>query len=130
MNVIEPQIAGGAATLPRLISVEEAATLLSVTDTTIRNWIKQDAIPYIELPGGEARQRKQYRIPLQGLLNTLAGNYDLAADLRQIDAAFGGERSAGEQEESFDSRARPRGGHPTEMDVDPSELFEQAQVSS
>jgi excisionase family DNA binding protein len=128
MSTLKERIAGGAGTLPRLISVEEAAALLAVSDGTVRNWIKKDAIPYIELPGGESR--KQYRIPLQGLLNTLSGNYNLASDLRYLDAVFGGESLGGEQPNGMDARARPRGGDPVEIDADPGDLFEQAQVSA
>jgi excisionase family DNA binding protein len=136
-NVTDTQqdIAGGAATLPRLVSVEEAAALLSVADTTVRNWIKKDAIPYIVLPGSETR--KQYRIPLQALLTSLAGNYDLASDLRRLDTAFGGEKNGealGEigrvLREQTASRARARGGEPVEIHGSVSDLFEHAQGSS
>jgi excisionase family DNA binding protein len=123
---IDERIAGGASTLPRLISVEEAAALLAVTDTTVRNWIKGEAIPYIELPS--TGTRKRYRIPLQGLLNTLAGNYDLASDLDHLAAVLGGEKTGGEQQEAFESRARPRGGEPQEYDGDVRDLFEHAQA--
>jgi excisionase family DNA binding protein len=128
-------LAEGAATLPRLVSVEEAASLLAVADTTVRNWIKKDAIPYIVLPG--AGTRKQYRIPLQALLTTLAGNYDLVADLRSLDRAFGGDadeerKGAADRvlREQTAARARPRGGKPVEIDGSVSDLFEQAQSSS
>jgi excisionase family DNA binding protein len=118
--------AGGASTLPRLISVEEAATLLAVTDTTVRNWIKADAIPYVELPG--TGQRRRCRIPLQGLLNTLTGNYDLASDVEYLDAVFGGAaRSEDESPEDMGSRARPGGGSPTEVEGNPRDLFAHAQ---
>ena len=132
MTRTERDIAGAADTLPRLVSVEEAAALLAVADTTIRNWIKKDAIPYIVLPGGETR--KQYRIPLQALLTTLAGNYDLASDVRLLNAAFGGEEEAVRQHavdrdlaERTASRARPRGGDPLEVDGSLSDLFEHAR---
>jgi excisionase family DNA binding protein len=74
---------GGAATLPRLLSVDEAASMLAVSPSTIRNWIDNDTIPYVELP--PTGQRRRFRIPLQGLLNSLSGNYDLAEELREID---------------------------------------------
>ncbi len=128
MTVQKERIAGGAGTLPRLISVEEAAALLDVTDTTIRNWIRKDAIPYIELPGGATR--KQYKIPLQGLLNTLAGNYDLASDLQHLDTVFRGRSDETKQEELTRSRARARHGQPDEVGGDPSDLYEHTQVSS
>lgn len=79
---------GGAGTLPRLVTVDEAATLLAVDKQTIYNWVDEEAIPYVELP---ARKRRRIRIPLQGLLNTLGGNYDLAAELQAlVDAAPSG----------------------------------------
>jgi excisionase family DNA binding protein len=119
-------IAGGSSTLPRLISVEEAATLLAVTDTTVRNWIKSDAIPYIELPSSGSRKR--YRIPLQGLLNTLAGNYDLGADVGHLNAVFGGEREDVHQSKETADRALPRGGRAVELDADTRDLFDHAQA--
>ncbi len=62
--------------------------LLAVSSSTVRNWIKDETIPYIELPRKSgSRTRAQYRIPLQGLLNTLAGNYDLAGALARLDDA-------------------------------------------
>lgn len=119
-------IAGGASTLPRLISVEEAAALLAVTDTTVRNWIKNDAIPYIELPPTGSRRR--YRIPLQGLLNTLSGNYDLASDLEHLAAVFGGPSGDLGRSNATAERALPRGGRAVEVDANPRELFERAQA--
>lgn len=120
--------AGGASTLPRLISVEEAATLLAVTDTTVRNWIKADTIPYIELPS--TGTRKRYRIPLQGLLNTLSGNYDLASDLEHLDAIFGGAKSDDVRDDAMETRARAGGGSAKEADVSPRDLFAHAQGRS
>jgi excisionase family DNA binding protein len=63
-----------------LLTVSEAAQMLRVTDTTVRNWIAEDRIPYIQLPS-DARARKSYRIPLQALLGSLSGTYDLRSDL-------------------------------------------------
>jgi excisionase family DNA binding protein len=57
-----------------LLTVPEAGRLLRVSDATVRNWIEADSIPYVKLPGSG---RKQYRIPLQGLLSSLEGSYDL-----------------------------------------------------
>lgn len=73
----------GAA--PRLLTTTEAAEILNVAPRTILNWIANDSIPYLKLPstGG----RPQYRIPLQGLLSSLAGNYDLESDLKRADEA-------------------------------------------
>ena len=59
-----------------LLTVSEAGKMLRVSDATIRNWIEADSIPYVKLPG-PAGSRKQYRIPLQGLLSALEGTYDL-----------------------------------------------------
>jgi excisionase family DNA binding protein len=67
-----------------LLTVAEAAALLRVSDATIRNWVAAESIPYIQLP--PAGQRKQYRIPLQGLLGSLEGNYDLRGALQEQNA--------------------------------------------
>lgn len=67
------------ASKPQLISVAQAASLLNVSDRTIRRWINDEKIPFLELPGGE------YRIPQGALLASLRGNYDLAGELRDID---------------------------------------------
>jgi excisionase family DNA binding protein len=66
----------------RLLTTGEVARLLRVTPRTVNNWIKQQKVPYIELPGGE------YRIPLAGLLASLGGTFDLAAALGDVDAAL------------------------------------------
>lgn len=73
------------ASRPQLLTVNEAASLLRVTDTTIRRWIQADKIPYLELPGGAG-----YRIPQASLLASLSGNFDLAAESRALDAHFAG----------------------------------------
>ena len=116
---------GGAATVPRLISVEEAALLLAVSSSTVRNWIKDGTIPYIELPKKRAsRARAQYRIPLQGLLNTLSGNYDLAGSLARLDKA--GTELTPEALGEMRRGARREGGSgkPGEVDgADPGEIF-------
>jgi excisionase family DNA binding protein len=77
-----------------LLTVSEAAELLRVSDGTIRNWITAGSIPYIQLP--PVGQRKQYRIPLQGLLGSLEGNYDLRGALREQNARM---RDAGLSED-------------------------------
>jgi excisionase family DNA binding protein len=75
----------------RLITTSEAAQLLNVSRRTVTNWIKEDLIPYVQLPGGD------YRIPLDALLRSLSGTYDLAAELRGLeDVAV--ESSASEEE--------------------------------
>lgn len=67
------------AARPQLLTVSEAATLLNVNERTIRRWIDAESIPYLELPGGS------YRIPQGALIASLRGNYDLAAELREVD---------------------------------------------
>jgi excisionase family DNA binding protein len=67
------------AARPQLITVAQAATLLNVSERTIRNWIEDERIPYLKLPGGG------YRIPQGALLASLRGNYDLGAELRELD---------------------------------------------
>lgn len=70
---------------PRLVTTKEAADLLHVSPRTIVKWIDNDAIPYLRLP--QVGKRQEYRIPLAALLKSLGGNYDLAAELRALDAA-------------------------------------------
>src|SRR5260221_8362669 len=67
------------AARPQLLTVSEAAALLSVNERTVRRWIDAESIPYLELPRGS------YRIPQGALLASLRGNYDLGAQLRQLD---------------------------------------------
>ncbi len=67
------------AARPHLLTVSEAAELLNVSERTVRRWIEAESIPYLELPGGG------YRIPQGALLSSLRGNYDLAAELRELD---------------------------------------------
>ncbi|MFY9469000.1 MAG: helix-turn-helix domain-containing protein [Solirubrobacterales bacterium] len=73
------------ASQPQLLTVNEAASLLRVNDTTIRRWIAAEKIPYLALPGGAG-----YRIPQASLLASLAGNFDLAAESRVLDEHFAG----------------------------------------
>lgn len=68
---------------PRFLTTSEAAALLNVSARTIVNWIHAGSIPYIELPS--SGRRKDYRIPRMALLESLSGNYDLAAELQQLD---------------------------------------------
>jgi excisionase family DNA binding protein len=68
---------------PQLLTVAQAASLLNVSDRTIRRWIEAEKIPYLELPSGG------YRIPQGALLASLRGNYDLAAELRKLDQRYG-----------------------------------------
>lgn len=68
------------ASRPQLLTVAQAASLLNVSDRTVRGWISRESIPYVELPGGG------YRIPQGALLASLRGNYDLGSELRALDA--------------------------------------------
>ena len=81
---------------PQLLTVSQAATLLNVSDRTIRRWIEKDRIPYLELPGGD------YRIPQGALLASLRGNYNLGAELRALD-----ERHAGISEDDVRATMAP-----------------------
>ncbi len=74
--------------LPRLLSTADAAKLLNVSTQTILNWIEQEEIPYLQLPGGSGKRRK-FRIPLRGLLESLSGNYDLGKELDEMIAELG-----------------------------------------
>jgi excisionase family DNA binding protein len=76
--------------LPQLLKVTEVARLLAVKPRTVQNWIDHDRIPYLRLPGGD------YRIPLQGLLSSLEGTYDLAAALKEQNEAALAEPPSGE----------------------------------
>lgn len=70
-------------TIPvRLLSAGEAAELLNVSVRTVHTWIEKDAIPYIELP--RSGPKRSYRIPLQGLLGSLSGSYDLSDDIEDV----------------------------------------------
>lgn len=73
------------AAKPLLLTVNEAASLLRVTDTTVRRWIADGKIPYLELPGGAG-----YRIPQLSLLASLSGNFDLAKVSQEFDDHFDG----------------------------------------
>ncbi len=70
---------------PRLITTQEAASLLRVTPRTIVNWIERGSIPYLELPSGGTR--KEYRLPEVALLRSLSGNFDLVAELERLENA-------------------------------------------
>jgi excisionase family DNA binding protein len=86
----------------RLITTSEAAEMLRVSPRTVLNWIERGAIPYIGLP--PAGNKREYRIPLHGLLNSLTGNYDLATQLE----ALGGEAAAGMREDHLQQAERDR----------------------
>lgn len=73
------------ASQPVFLTVNEAASLLRVSDKTIRRWIADERIPYLELPGGSG-----YRIPQASLLASLNRNFDFAAESAAIDKLFEG----------------------------------------
>lgn len=68
------------AAAPKLITIVQAASLLAVSEKTVRRWIDGERIPYLKLPGGG------YRIPQGALLGSLGGNYALGEELEEIDA--------------------------------------------
>jgi excisionase family DNA binding protein len=72
------------ASRPLLLTVTQAASLLSVSDRTVRRWIKAERIPFLTLPSGE------YRIPQGALLASLRGTYDLAGELLRLEERHGG----------------------------------------
>jgi excisionase family DNA binding protein len=72
------------ASRPQLLTVAQAASLLNVSEKTIRRWVDDEKVPHIRLPS------KQIRIPLTALLASLQGNYDLAEELAELDARFSG----------------------------------------
>lgn len=67
------------ATEFELLTVGEVSRLLRVAGSTVRKWIGEGRVPYIELPGGD------YRIPRAELIRTLRGNVDIAAILSSIE---------------------------------------------
>jgi excisionase family DNA binding protein len=69
----------------RLLTTTEAADLLRVDRRTVLNWIEKGVVPHVELPGASGGRRR-YRIPLEGLLDSLGGNYDLTAELQALQA--------------------------------------------
>lgn len=82
-----------------LLSTREVAELLNVSPRTVTNWIRAEKVPYVRLPGGE------YRIPQEGLLESLSGTYDVRAalNLRELRE---GERLRREQERSLSMSER------------------------
>lgn len=88
------------ASRPVLLTVPEAASLLHVSERTIRRWIEDERIPFLKLPSGS------YRIPQGALLASLRGTYDLAGDLRRLEATHG-HISEAEIAEALDSLDNP-----------------------
>jgi len=72
------------AAAPKLITIAQAASLLAVSERTVRRWIDGERIPYLKLPGGG------YRIPQGALLASLGGNYALGDELEEIEARTAG----------------------------------------
>ena len=72
------------AAAPKLITVAQAASLLAVSEKSVRRWIEAEQIPYLKLPSGG------YRIPQGALLASLGGNYSLGDELEEIDARMAG----------------------------------------
>lgn len=72
------------ASRPQLLTVAQAASLLSVSEKTIRRWISDEKVPYARLPGG------QIRIPQGALIASLRGNYNLAAEVAALEERFAG----------------------------------------
>ncbi len=70
------------ASRPPLLTVFQAASLLNVSERTIRRWVAADKVPYVKLPEGAVR------IPLGALLASLQGTHDLAAELAALDERF------------------------------------------
>ena len=68
-----------AAAKPQFLTVCGAAALLNVNEQTIQRWIDAESIPYLELSDNS------YQIPQGALVASLWGNYDLAAELRELD---------------------------------------------
>lgn len=67
--------------IPLLLTTSDTAKMLSVSSQTVLNWIEREEIPFVQLPGGGGRKRREFRIPLRGLLESLSGNYNLGRDL-------------------------------------------------
>jgi excisionase family DNA binding protein len=72
------------AAAPKLLTVAQAASLLAVSEKSVRRWIEAEQIPYLKLPSGG------YRIPQGALLASLGGNYALGDELEEIDARMAG----------------------------------------
>jgi len=70
------------AARPQLLTVAQAASLLNVSEKTVRRWVSDGKVPYVKLPSGGAR------IPQGALLASLEGTHDLAAEIAALDARF------------------------------------------
>lgn len=67
------------AARPQLLTVAQAASLLNVSDKTVRRWVSAEKVPYVKLPSGGLR------IPQGALYASLQGTHDLAAELAELD---------------------------------------------
>jgi excisionase family DNA binding protein len=72
------------AARPQLLTVAQAASLLNVSEKTVRRWVADDKVPCVKLPSG------RIRIPQGALLASLQGTHDLAAELAVLDERFAG----------------------------------------
>jgi hypothetical protein len=59
-----------------------AASLLSVSEKTIRLWVSTDEVPDVKLPSGGLR------IPQGALFASLQGTNDLAAEFSELDVRY------------------------------------------
>jgi excisionase family DNA binding protein len=89
----------------RLLTTTEVAAVLRVSSRTVRNWIDNDSIPYVALPqsGGS---RREFRIPLYGLLSSLSGNHDLAEQFEALDQPEAQDRLAARHAEAAREKIR------------------------
>ncbi len=67
------------AARPHLLTVAQAASLLNVSEKTIRRWITAEKVPYVKLPSGGLR------ITQGALFASLQGTHDLAGELAELD---------------------------------------------
>jgi excisionase family DNA binding protein len=81
----------------RLLTTNEAAQLLNVSSQTILNYIERDEIPYIQLPGGGGRRRREFRIPMKGLLESLTGNYNPVQEINELSQSLDDEADSKEE---------------------------------
>jgi len=79
----------------KLLSTREVADLLNVAPRTVTNWIRADRLPYVRLPGGE------YRVPEQGLLDSLSGTYAIDVASRGAAELDAGARIRRERDRSL-----------------------------
>jgi excisionase family DNA binding protein len=66
---------------PHFLTVSETASRLRVSRKTVHDWIRDEKIRFIRLPGGG-----DYRIPEAPLLESLGGNYSWSGEAACSDA--------------------------------------------